>query len=393
MRKTLKIGRRMLSMLVIVSMLLGINVAHAAQATTNTDDPVEAVEAIAVGELRQLNIDFDLDDEILQASEILSKFSPDDPEGFYVYPNPQEVGAPYIPDGAWCTDVCVLGYVVSIDYRIGNVRYIAQYCKDGTVRMTSSVLADEISYVYEINSDTPNMVSRMDCNKNTIVWQKETAAQNLGAATEGTETRASVKEVNPLSYRNDPDTAPYKAKVVLSGTASLSSLQGTSYNQMQPFRVYETMWYHEQVTKNSKPYSVGSSLQAIANAFAVAVPTVKAWLTAAGVVYTAANLLSEACTVIKEHSYTFQGGKESGIYDPTSCNTYVETYAIWDEGKITLTWGYDSAGYKNPDWGHSVTSDALSLANLTVNERGKSVYNTNVNTYGMWPHGVGSFGA
>lgn len=390
MRLILKICKRMLPMLIIVSMLLGIPPAHGAQTTVTRDN---TVEIIAVDKMKQLNIDFDLGDEILRANDVISKFTLDDPNRIYSFPNPQKVGAPYVPKGTLCTEVAIIGYVVSFDYKIGNVRYTAQYCNDGTVRMTSSIIADEIDYVYEISSDAPNTVRCIDCHSNDIVWEKDTATQSPETVHGELETRASVKEVNPLSYRNDPDTAPYKAKIVLTGTASLSSLQGTSYNQMQPFRVYETMWYHQQVNKRTIPYSVGVSLSSIAHDFLTSSATVATWLTAAGVLYTVGNLLSEACTVVKEHSYTFQGGKESGIFDPTSCNAYVETYSIWDEGKITLTWGYDSAGYKKPDWGHSVTSDALSLANLTVNERGKAIFNTNVNTYGMWPHGVGNFGA
>jgi hypothetical protein len=102
---------------------------------------------------------------------------PKEGDGFYVYPNPQEVAAPYIPEAALCTDVCIIGDVVSIDYRIGDVRYIAAYCNDGTVRMTSSLLSDEVQYVYEMSSDSPNTVSCLDCNKNTVVWEKETESR------------------------------------------------------------------------------------------------------------------------------------------------------------------------------------------------------------------------
>lgn len=177
MKLSLKKCRRVLSMLIIGSMMLGVIPVQAAQETVATDKIVDAVEFIAVDELKEVNIDFDLSDEFAYVDEVLSVFQPNDPDGFCVYPNPQEVAAPYIPDGAWCTEVCIIGYVVNIDYRIGNVRYIASYCNDGTVRMTSSVLADEIAYVYEITSDNPKMVGRTDCEKNTIVWQKEEEAR------------------------------------------------------------------------------------------------------------------------------------------------------------------------------------------------------------------------
>ncbi len=179
MRLFLKISGNLLPLIVMFALLLSFSLAYEVKAPATTDVPVETdetVKMIAVEELQQLNIDFDLRDEIRQASEILSKFTPKDPDGFYVYPNPQEVAAPYIPENALCTEVCILGYVISFDYRMEGVRYIASYCNDGTVRLTSSILSDEVDYVYEISSDSPSMVSCLDCNKNVIVREKETKA-------------------------------------------------------------------------------------------------------------------------------------------------------------------------------------------------------------------------
>lgn len=180
MQRIFKICRSLGPMILTLALLLSFSLVYGAQLTATADETTEivetneAVETIAVEELAHLNIDLDLRDEIMQAKDVLSKFPTNDPDGFYVYPDPQKAAEPYIPQGSVCTEVCIIGYVVSFDYRIGNVRYIASYCNDGTVRMTASILAEEIDYVYEITSDAPDIVKCIDCHRNEIVWEKET---------------------------------------------------------------------------------------------------------------------------------------------------------------------------------------------------------------------------
>ncbi len=337
-------------------------------------------------------MDLSLEDELAQVQTVLAQFSPNDPDGFYVFENPQKVASPYIPEGALCTEVCIIGHVVSIDYRIDNIRYIAQYCNDGTVRLTCSEWKrGGVADVYDVTSASDE-IKHYDALKNRKTWSIADEKQNAQTSSEETDRgTTSVKIVSPLSYRDDPDTAPYKAKIVLSGTASLSSLQGTGYNTMQPFRVYETMWYHQQVTRMVKPFDIYSSLQTIASAFSTRIPPVRAFLTTAEIAISAANLIQEACEVIESDMYTFLGGKESAIFDPTMHNAYVEAYSIWGEGTIVMSWNYSSsAGYDLPNWGHYIRSDALKVANLTINERGKSAYNTCVNIHGVWGYGIGN---
>ena len=85
------------------------------------------------------------------------------------------------------------------------------------------------------------------------------------------------------------------------------------------------------------------------------------------------------------------GGKECGNYDPTVNNAYVETYSTWSQGKITLTWQYNSStGYNNPTWGHSVRSTSLQVGNTTVRDYGRDIYNNNIVMHGQWSFGVGN---
>ena len=46
------------------------------------------------------------------------------------------MAAPFIPQGAVCTDVSAIGQVVYIDYRLNGFRYLVAYRQDGTVEAT-----------------------------------------------------------------------------------------------------------------------------------------------------------------------------------------------------------------------------------------------------------------
>ena len=164
-----------LPLTLILGIILAIGNAPKTQESYSDGSTNEATAYIPVEELRDLPIDFDLRDELEQRDTILQAFAPKDPDGFYVFPDPRKVAAPYIPEDALCTEVCIIGNVVSFDYRLENIRYIASYCLNGTVRLTASVYADPVDYVYEITSDDPHTVMRLDCRDNTVTLDSETA--------------------------------------------------------------------------------------------------------------------------------------------------------------------------------------------------------------------------
>ena len=159
-----------LPLTLILGILFALGNAPNTQGSSREGSLNEATAYISVEKLKDLQMDFDLEDEVLQCDTVLDTFAPKDPDGFYVYPDPQEVAAPYIPEEALCTEVCIIGNVVSFDYRLENIRYIASYCFDGTVRLTVSAYADPVEYVYEITSDDPHTVMRLDCSANEVTW-------------------------------------------------------------------------------------------------------------------------------------------------------------------------------------------------------------------------------
>ena len=164
-----------LPLTLILGIILAIGNAPKTQESYSDGSANEATAYIPVEELWDLPIDFDLRDELEQRDTILQAFTPKDPNGYYVYADSREIAAPYIPEDALCTEVCIIGNVVSFDYRLENIRYIASYCLDGTVRLTASVYADPVDYVYEITSDDPHTVMRLDCSANEVKWNNTSA--------------------------------------------------------------------------------------------------------------------------------------------------------------------------------------------------------------------------
>lgn len=139
-------------------------------------------------------------------------------------------------------------------------------------------------------------------------------------------------------------------------------------------------------------FDAGDTITAISTLFKVAQKTALGWLDAAGVAYTVAGKLQDACAVIEKHAYVFSGGKEVTINDPTKEKAPVEVYQEWSKGRITMTWGY-SNGYKKPDWGHSVPCDALKTSNAAMRDEGKEIYNGNISDHGVWKFGRGKLGS
>ena len=186
-------------------------------------------------------------------------------------------------------------------------------------------------------------------------------------------------------------TTPYTGKLVNSGILTINELENVGYSTKQAYNVYETMSYYTQVKKESQLFAIGVSIATIASAFVVAPSTVNGWLSVADVMISSANKLKEACKVIEEHAYTYLGGKECTIFDPTVEKKYVEVYSVWGEGRISMSWSYNSStGYNNPTWGHTARSVGLNTANTTMRDQALAIYHNQIATLGRWSLGVGN---
>jgi len=399
--------KKIMSLVLAVVMVVTLSVPATAS-SVDTGNTLNESYSAATRTLSNENtfvpdLDLSLDDELMQADRVWKYFVSAKTMNLDAeFDDPQEKAEMFVPEGAKCTDICKIGEVLYIDYRLNDVRYIVSYYQNGEVgKSVRAIGADDVysvtSFDYVINHFNVNEnvqtveISDEEASRRIEQMRSEEWEGDLSYSLDANVGRAAAKTVYPGSYKDDPNTKPYEAKVVAQGTVKIDAFTGTSYNVYQPYQIYETMSYHTEVKHNVRLFDVKTLISDIAASFIVPVGSVKAWLDYAGVVYSTINALQEACNVVSESEYTFLGGKECGIYDPTENKRYVETYSSWDEGKITLVWEYStSTQYNNPTWRHSTRSESLSTANATIRENGRSAYNSNISIFGVWKWGPGN---
>ena len=362
--------------------------------------------------LSRSGIDLTLTSEIEQSKDIQSEFmskpsmsknSLSAASDSYVkeFANPKKVGSKYIPAGGVCTSVSIIGEATYIEYIFNDVNYIVAYFNNGTVEKTARTIDGHDVYTVDTNSSNIQQLNINDITS-TIQISDEEADRRLQQMVdekwpdnsvypiEGTESvqllaaKGSTKTVRPKKYTEDANTKPYKAKQVLTGKVTIPAFSGKKYATSQPFKVYETMSYHTEISKTTQSFKIASAVSSIASAFKVTTTTALGWLKKAGILLNAANKLKEGCDIVDDNSYKFLGGKECGIYDPTREKKYVETYQVWGQGKISVSWEYDSTGYKSPRWGHTARSSALQVSNATIRNEGRNAYNSNIQNEGVW---------
>ncbi len=107
----------------------------------------------AVSTKNKPEMELSLDAEEALVADVLQQFmaSRDTSEDI-TFDDPQSVASGYIPDGAVCTDVSILGSVVYFDYLLDDIRYIVGYHSDGTIEKTARKTDGD--YVYSITSQS-----------------------------------------------------------------------------------------------------------------------------------------------------------------------------------------------------------------------------------------------
>ncbi len=293
----------------------------------------------------------------------------------------------YVPDGARILSIDCINNNLVVDYRLGDVRYIVTYLWDGTIEKTARKTG---SAVIQEASSSNGVIKTIDLDEHSFT--NEAPKDNISNEANDIAARR-VKDVIPIMYTDVPGTAPYNAKIVTSGTLSLPALADLGYSSTQRYRIYETRDYFEEENASGELFNAGDSVSLVAVFWDVALTKAISWITLAGIAISALNKLEESCRAVMDCSYTFMGGKEVGIYDPTYHNTYVEVVEYWSQGLVAMTWQYDSSiGYNSPSWENVGTCAALHINNSELKSEAQEIYNGNVQISGWWPYGVGRFG-
>lgn len=109
-----------------ISMTL-LPAAAAQETVSHTYDPAASAD--------DLDLDFSISKELAQADAVRQAFfsSRDEAMNADCADVMEQQAQPYIPEGASCTELCVIGETVYIDYWLDDTRYLVAYYSDGTV--------------------------------------------------------------------------------------------------------------------------------------------------------------------------------------------------------------------------------------------------------------------
>lgn len=153
--------------------------------------PLEGV-SVHAREGNDVEMDLSIETEVAQSSDIINEFMRTR-TGDIIYDNPQEIAAAYIPEESWCTEVCRLGDVLYIDYRVGDIRYIVAYYSDGLVEKVVRNLNDDNIYSVYSNSDIVECMN-LEENKHVYSIAGEDADGNIEIM------EAELKDTEIVSY-------------------------------------------------------------------------------------------------------------------------------------------------------------------------------------------------
>ncbi|WP_024833486.1 hypothetical protein [Ruminiclostridium josui] len=291
----------------------------------------------------------------------------------------------FVPASAVINELTIINDSVIVGYVKNSKRFIIELFKDGSIRKTISKKDNDVITVYSNlnNSDVKEMKSN-ETKAETINLKSQTATDNI-------QLFATTKTVDPKPVSSSYPA--YKARLVYSANWNFPALKNAGYPETQRVKIYETMDYYSEANKSSKLFDAATNVVSIASFFEVAVGTATGWLAYAGVILDVYNRLTEACKVINEHSYSFYGGKEGTVYDPTAYNRDVEVLSEWGEGILTLTWQYNSStGFKDPTWGISSRPYPFLISNSDFANDNAQSYNNNITSFGVWKWGPGQLG-
>jgi len=290
----------------------------------------------------------------------------------------------FVPSSATINELSIINNSVILGYLDNSKRYIIELFSDGSIRKTISKKVNNVITVYS----NFNNLNFKEIKSTDILTEQ--SGENIQSE-KTVQILASAKTVDPKPVSGS--YPPYKAKKVYQANYYFPSLNSLGLPSTQPVKVYETMDYYSEANKKTTFFDILTNITSIASFFEVAVGTATGWLSYAGIALDIYNRITEACKVINEHSYSFYGGKEGTVYDPTTCKCDVEVYSQWDEGLLTLTWQYNSStGFKNPTWGISSRPSPFLISNSTFAGDTAQVYNNNIYMYGNWKWGKGELG-
>lgn len=273
-----------------------------------------------------------------------------------------------------------------ISYEIDSTRYTLHYFKDGTIIKSVTSFRDDGSFEFNQNFNNEQNTT-VDSNELPVI-NYEQDQEGLDTINEQQAVFASAKLVDPYPLRGKETSAVLK----LSTTRVFSELEKLKFTATQPVKVYESSKYFSEKSKSTTIFDVKSSIDLAANWWNIATTSAKGFYNVAGVALDTYGYIQEKSEPVREHEYSFQGGIEVTVYDPTYEKTNVEVVNEWGQGIYTLTFDRAYNSFANAKWGISAIPNPFNKLYGSHADEAQRIYNSNIALYKTWKHGVGQLG-
>jgi hypothetical protein len=155
-------------------------------------------------------------------------------------------------------------------------------------------------------------------------------------------------------------------------------MAGTPINDYIKMYVKETMNSYQKNILSPGVFAATTTLTVVAAWLGGPMTTVVTILTAAGVLISGYDYISNAVTLYKSANFSFYAAREGYAYDPTTFRADVKVYQNFSTGQ--LSGGYDNTGHFR--WIISSYPSAFSVSNDTISNKVFNLYFMDVAAYG-----------
>lgn len=194
---------------------------------------------------------------------------------------------------------------------------------------------------------------------------------------------SSTKTVRP--YKTVTSAYPtYMYKQIDSAT-KYSSVCGRNLS----IKVKDSWYSYALISKTSKTFSAGTAISMIVTAFSLPTATVISSLNGLYSIKDGIKTLDTAVTYYKEESYNFHALRQGYVYDYTTNMRDVSVTSETGQGRVSMTWDYDTKNncYINPQWKITAQAAPFAISTSTIIANAKQIWETNIELYGYWKHG------
>lgn len=273
-----------------------------------------------------------------------------------------------------------------LKYEIGELRVTLHFYNDGKVVKTVVKYNSDGSFEYFENFNNEKL-SQVDSNNLPLIRYENLDDKQKNQV----QLLASAKIVDPHKINNIPKYET-SALLMYGLTRYFSALDDLGYSPNRLVKVYESQKHFSEKSRTSTIIDAYSHIDLAASWWNIDSIKAKNFYNLAGVLLDTYSFIQEKTEPIREHEYSFYGGIEVTVHDPTMHNSDVEVINNWGTGYYTLVFQRVYNGFANATWGISAIPWPLNTSYSDYIDEAQQIYNTNIAVYGYWKHGKGQLG-